>query len=69
MDMNNYYDKIDEIFENLFDIYGYNDNLIDSKKNLIDFYEKMNQNKCLYIRDVNEKKYFTINEKDELVQI
>lgn len=67
--MNNYYDKIDEIFENLFIIYGYNDNLIDSKEKLIEYYEKINQNKCLYIRNVNEKKYFKINEKDEIVQI
>jgi hypothetical protein len=65
----NYYDKIDEVFEGLFEKYGYDDNLIDSKEKLIDYYEKLNEKKCLYIRDLNNKIYYTMNEKDELVQI
>ena len=62
-----FYEQIDIVFEDLFNIYGIDKKLIDAKSKIIKFYLKDTDDDVI----VNQlkKKYFKINEVGDIISV
>jgi hypothetical protein len=59
----NFYEVIDNVFDKLYEKYGFNDDIIQNKQDLLHVYENENSWRCAEIYKAIKPKHWYIDEK------
>jgi lipopolysaccharide biosynthesis regulator YciM len=62
MTIETFYERIDNVFDKLYNNYGFKEDIIKHKQDLLEIYEKENDYRCEYIYKNIKSKHFYIDE-------